>query len=102
MRRLVPLMPRLDVGRHLNLLTAEAVAAALALALGSDIQVTTESGLLSGACGALGINLRVVSPSASSEPPDSSERRLGPRRALRRVRAVCALPCRLTPLDGRS
>ena len=60
MRRLVPLMTRLDVGRRLNMLTAEAVAAALAL--GGTLRVTTESELLGDACRVLRIEVQVVSP----------------------------------------
>jgi hypothetical protein len=58
MRRLVPIMRRLDAGRRLNFLTAEAVAAALAL--GAGIRVTTESRLLADACQTLSIGLGVV------------------------------------------
>jgi hypothetical protein len=53
LRRLVPVMTALDSGRRLNLLTAEAVAAALLL--DADIAVTTRSSLLDGACDRLGI-----------------------------------------------
>jgi hypothetical protein len=59
-RRLVPVMRRLDVGRRLNFLTAEAVAAALAL--DGSLRVTTESRLLTDACRALGVDLGVVTP----------------------------------------
>jgi hypothetical protein len=58
MRRLVPIMRRLP-GRRLNFLTAEAVAAALAL--DAAIRVTTESRLLRDACQALAVDVRVVS-----------------------------------------
>lgn len=57
MRRLVPIMRRLP-GRRLNFLTAEAVAAALAL--GAAIRVTTESRLLHDACHAVAVEVRVV------------------------------------------
>jgi hypothetical protein len=57
-RRLVPIMRRLDVGRRLNFLTAEAVAVALALDAG--IRVTTDSPLLAQACAALGVEHRIV------------------------------------------
>ncbi len=60
MRRLVPVMRRLDVGRRLNFLTAEAVAAATSL--GAGLRVTTESRLLSDACHALGIDHQLLSP----------------------------------------
>lgn len=53
-------MRRIDIGRHLNLLTAEAVAAALALDAG--IRVTTESGLLTEACRVLRLDLRLLTP----------------------------------------
>jgi hypothetical protein len=59
MRRLVPIMRRLP-GRRLNFLTAEAVAAALALK--AAVRVTTESPLLHDACRAAGVDVRVVSP----------------------------------------
>jgi hypothetical protein len=58
LRRLVPVMTALDVGRPLNLLTAEAIAAAIAL--DATIAVTTHSTLLAGACDRLGIELRQV------------------------------------------
>jgi len=59
MRRLVPVMRQLDVGRRLNFLTAEAVAAAVILR--GALRVTTESRLLRDASGALGIDHRLVS-----------------------------------------
>lgn len=58
LRRLVPVMTGLDVGRPLNLLTAEAVAAAIVL--DASIAVTTTSALLTNACDHLGIELRVL------------------------------------------
>lgn len=57
-RRLVPIMAALDGGRRLNLLTAEAIAAALVL--DADIAVTTRSPLLDGACERLGIQVRHI------------------------------------------
>ena len=60
MRRLVPVMRRLDTGRRLNFLTAEAVATAAILA--GSLRTTTESRLLSHACRVLGIDHRVISP----------------------------------------
>jgi len=59
MRRLVPVMRRLDVGRRLNFLTAEAVATAL-LARG-EVRTTTNSPLMADACGVLGIDVQVIS-----------------------------------------
>lgn len=59
LRRLVPIMRRLP-GRRLNFLTAEAVAAALAL--GAGVRVTTDSPLLREACRAVGVDAQVVSP----------------------------------------
>ncbi len=59
MRRLVPVMRQLDVGRRLNFLTAEAVAAAIILR--GALRVTTESRLLSDASRALGIDHQLVS-----------------------------------------
>ncbi len=59
MRRLVPVMRRIDVGRRLNFLTAEAVATAVVLH--GALRVTTESRLLSEACRVLGIDHQVVS-----------------------------------------
>lgn len=58
MRRLVPVMRRLDVGRRLNFLTAEAVAAAVILR--GALRVTTESRLLVDASRALGIEHKLV------------------------------------------
>jgi len=58
LRRLVPVMGRLEIGRTLNLLTSEAVAAARTL--DAAIQVTTETPLLRHACHALAIDLTVV------------------------------------------
>ena len=58
LRRLVPVMTALDVGRRLNLLTAEAVATAIVL--DASIAVTTQSPLMSQACDGLGIELRVL------------------------------------------
>lgn len=60
MRRLVPVMRRLDVGRRLNFLTAEAVATALLLR--GAIRTTTQSPLLGDACRSLGIDQQVMSP----------------------------------------
>jgi hypothetical protein len=60
MRDLVPVMRRLDVRRHLNFLTAEAVATALSL--DAAIRVTTNSPLLNDACRVLGVDVQVVSP----------------------------------------
>jgi len=51
-------MTALDVGRQLNLLTAEAVAAAVVL--DASIAVTTTSPLMSQSCDRLGIDLRVL------------------------------------------
>lgn len=59
MRRLVPVMRRLDVGRRLNFLTAEAVAAAVILR--GALRVTTESRLLRDASRALAIDHQLVS-----------------------------------------
>lgn len=58
MRLLVPVMTRLDVGRRLNFLTAEAVA--LAVTLNGAICVTTTSALIADACRAMAIDLRLV------------------------------------------
>lgn len=52
-RRLVPIMAAIHSVRRLNLLTAEAVAAALVL--DADLAVTTRSSLLDDACDRLGI-----------------------------------------------
>jgi len=57
-RRLVPIMAALEGVRRLNLLTAEAVAAALVL--DADIAVTTRSPLLDGACERLGIQVHLI------------------------------------------
>ncbi len=57
-RRLVPIMRHLDVGRRLNFLRSEAVAAALAL--GAGIRVTTDSPLLRQASAAVGVDHRIV------------------------------------------
>lgn len=59
LRELVPVMTALNVRRRLNLLTAEAVAAAVVLE--ATIVVTTESVLLTGACEQLGVDLRRTS-----------------------------------------
>jgi hypothetical protein len=58
LRVLVPVMTRLDVGRRLNFLTAEAVATAVTL--DGAIWVTTSSVLMTDACRALAIDLHVV------------------------------------------
>jgi hypothetical protein len=58
LRDLVPVMTGLAVGRRLNLLTAEAIAAALVLE--ATIVVTTESALLTESCARLGIDIRQV------------------------------------------
>lgn len=58
LRRLVPVMIALDVGRRLNLLTAEAVATAVVL--DASIAVTTQSTLMSQSCERVGIELRVL------------------------------------------
>jgi hypothetical protein len=58
LRVLVPVMTRLEVGRRLNFLTAEAVATALTLE--GAIWVTTSSVLMTDACRALSIDLHVV------------------------------------------
>jgi hypothetical protein len=58
LRLLVPIMTSLDVGRPLNLLTSEAVAAALVL--DATITVTTTSELMSQSCDRLGIDLRML------------------------------------------
>lgn len=60
MRRLVPVMRRLDVGRRLNFLTAEAVAAAVILE--GSVRTTTDSPLLGDACRSLGIDHQVTVP----------------------------------------
>jgi len=56
LRELVPVMSILEVGRRLNLLTAEAIAAALIL--DATIIVTTESALLAESCTQLGVEVR--------------------------------------------
>ena len=56
LRRLVPVMSAL--GGQLNLLTAEAIAAAVVLE--SEIAVTTESPLLAQAAAAAGVTVRVL------------------------------------------
>jgi hypothetical protein len=53
-------MAALQVGRQLNLLTAEAVA--VAVVLDASIVVTTDSPLLSDTCARLGIEMGVVAP----------------------------------------
>jgi hypothetical protein len=58
LRVLVPVMTRLDVGRRLNFLTAEAVATGVTLE--GAIWVTTSSVLMTDACRALSIDLHVV------------------------------------------
>ena len=60
LRELVPIMASLEGGRQLNLLTAEAVAAAVVL--DAIIAVTTESALLTATCSTLGIDVRHVTP----------------------------------------
>ncbi len=60
LRRSVPLMGRLDVGRRLNFLTAEAVAGALLLE--ASIVVTTRSNILENACATLDLNLVLTEP----------------------------------------
>jgi hypothetical protein len=56
-------MSALDVGRRLNLLTAEALAAALVLE--ATISVTTESALLNESSRRLGVEVR----QAARQPP---------------------------------
>ncbi len=58
LRVLVPVMTRLDVGRRLNFLTAEAVATAVTL--DGAIWVTTSSVLMTDACRSLSVGLHVV------------------------------------------
>jgi hypothetical protein len=58
LRELVPVMTALNVGRRLNLLTAEAVAAAVVL--NASIVVTTDSALLTDACTRLGVEVSRV------------------------------------------
>lgn len=59
LRELVPVMTALEVGRHLNLLTAEALAAAVVLE--ATIVVTTESTLLTESSRRLGVEVRQLS-----------------------------------------
>jgi len=59
-RGLVPVMTAIDVGRPLNLLTVEALAAALVV--GTEILVSAESALLRTAAEHLEIGYRVVQP----------------------------------------
>ena len=59
LRKLVPVMAALDRGRRLNLLTAEAIAAALVL--DADIVVTTRSALLDDACDRVGVEVVLIS-----------------------------------------
>lgn len=56
LRDLVPVMATMEVGRRLNLLTAEAIAAALVLE--ATIVVTTDSALLTESCTRLGVDVR--------------------------------------------
>jgi hypothetical protein len=58
LRELVPVMSALTVGRRLNLLTAEAIAAAVVL--DASIVVTTDSALLTDACTRVGVEVRRV------------------------------------------
>jgi hypothetical protein len=58
LRELVPVMAALQVERRLNLLTAEAVAAAIVL--DASIVVTTQSALLTDTCTRLDIPVRIV------------------------------------------
>ncbi len=58
LRQLVPVMTALETGRRLNLLTAEAIAAAVVL--GATIMVTTQSALLTESCRKVRVDLRVV------------------------------------------
>lgn len=57
-RRIMPVMRRLDTGRRLNFLTAEAVAVAVSIDAG--IRVTTESPLLAVTAESLGLDVRVL------------------------------------------
>lgn len=57
LRRLVPVMTKFDVGQQLNMLTAEAIAAAIVL--DGSIAVTTTSPLMTNACDGVGIELRL-------------------------------------------
>lgn len=58
LRELVPVMSALAVGRRLNLLTAEAIAAAVVL--NASIVVTIDSALLTDASARLGVEVRRV------------------------------------------
>lgn len=58
-RRVMPVMRRLDTGRRLNFLTAEALA--VAASIDAAIRVTTASPLLFAAAEALEIDVRVLS-----------------------------------------
>lgn len=58
-RRVMPILRRLDAGRRLNFLTAEAVA--VAVSINAGIRVTTESPLLAAAAEALDVELRILS-----------------------------------------
>ena len=58
LRQLVPVMTALETGRRLNLLTAEAIAAAVVL--DATIMVTTQSALLTESCTTLSVDLRVI------------------------------------------
>ncbi|HEX9970359.1 MAG TPA: hypothetical protein VGB03_09480 [Acidimicrobiales bacterium] len=58
-RRVMPVMRRLDAGRRLNFLTAEALAVAASIDAG--IRVTTESPLLFAGAAVLDIEVRVLS-----------------------------------------
>lgn len=59
-RRVMPVMRRLDAGRRLNFLTTEALAVAASIEAG--IRVTTESPLLFAAADSLDIEVRLLSP----------------------------------------
>ncbi len=87
MRRLVPIMRRLP-GRRLNFLTAEAIAAALAL--DAAIRVTTDSRLLHDACQAVAVDVGVVS--ASSRGCRGARRRGQSRRQSSSASPPFALP----------
>ena len=58
LRQLIPVMTALEAGRRLNLLTAEAIAAAVVL--DATIMVTTQSPILTESCSHLRVDLRVV------------------------------------------
>ena len=58
LRDLVPVITALDTGRNLNLLTAEALAAARVLSAG--IRTVTDSALLNEAAAAVGVEVRRV------------------------------------------